>query len=624
MPRCAGFVDQIGAPIALAPPRPLSETLSGSWRRPAALQAVRRPRADWFELLVLVVFLAASAWVLALELARVGSNGAVWNGTTSPYPIDQLQYLSWIKDASNHLLASNLFVLHGTSHDYLEPMVVASAGLVVLGVAPAIALLVWQPVAIVAVFGTVWLLIRRQLSGCLETRIALCLALFAGLPSMYVDLWLPFWTWGYQVALLALACALGSLLIYDRARHGGRGIWLAAPLGALASWLHPWQGEVLVVMIAGAELAMWLQGARPRVLRPLAVIAMSVLPLVYYVILQRLDPSWRLGQFEASGSPSLTTVLVPIGLLGLPALLAYRLRPLTFVQAATRVWPFAALAVFFASRAGLGSSPTHSLLGITIPLAVLGVQGLASLGRGAPIGPAASSLRPFAFSLRPAASRSSSAFSLRPHRGRGASTFSLRRRRSFAASRFSFGTGRGLASRRPAGARRPRLGGVPPLRTIAVGLAATAAVLALTIPAAVSKFSLAHRLVREMRPPRRDEQRALNFLAHDPQPGGVLTGIHLGAMVPMDTGRHTYIGDCYWSLPYCEDRNTDAWLLLGWARLSPREAESFIFSTGARFVLKDCHEKARVWRKIRLIVVATHQFGCASVYEIANPWTFLQ
>lgn len=157
-----------------------------------------------------------------------------------------------------------------------------------------------------------------------------------------------------------------------------------------------------------------------------------------------------------------------------------------------------------------------------------------------------------------------------------------------------------------------------------MALVATAAVLGLTIPAAVSKFSLANRQVREMRPPRRDEQRALDFLARDPQPGGVLTGIHLGAMVPMDTGRHTYIGDCYWSLPDCQGRNTDAWLLLNWARLSPREAIAFVFSTGARFVLKDCREKPRVWRKIRIIVVATHNFGCATVYEIANPWTFLQ
>ena len=134
----------------------------------------------------------------------------------------------------------------------------------------------------------------------------------------------------------------------------------------------------------------------------------------------------------------------------------------------------------------------------------------------------------------------------------------------------------------------------------------------------MSKFSLAHRLVREIRPPRRDEQRALDFLARDPLPGGVLTGIHLGAMVPMDTGRHTYIGDCYWSLPDCYGRNTDSWLVLNWAKLAPRVADAFVFSTGAHFVLKDCREKWRVWHEIHSIVLATHHFGCATVYVLSS------
>ncbi len=483
--------------------------------------------------------------MLALDLARVASHGTAWNGTTSPYPIDQLQYLSWIRDASTHLLASNLFVLGATPHDYLEPMVAASAGLVALGVAPAIALLVWQPVAIVAVFAAVRSLVRWQLGSRLAVRIALCLALFAGLPSMQVDLWLPFWSWGYQVALVALACSLGSLLAYDRARHGGRGAWVAAPLGAVAGWLHPWQGEVLVVLIAGGELAMWFQGQRPRILRVVPVIAVSVLPLLYYAVLGRIDPSWRLGQLEATGPLALRSLLLPLAPLALPALLAYRLRPLTFLQAATRVWPFAAFAVFLLAKAGLGSSPPHAFLGISIPLAILGVEGV--------------------FSLRP--------------------LMRLRPRASIAA--------------------------------VAVG---ALVVLALTLPVAVSKLSLAQRVVRNIKAPRRDELLALRYLDRDPQAGGVLTGIHLGAMVPMDTGRHTYIGDCYWSLPDCQGRNTNAWLLLNWARLRPAVADAFVFSTGARFLLKDCRAKARVWHEVRSIVVARHRFGCATVYEIVNPW----
>ena len=505
--------------------------------------AGRLRRIDWFELAVLVLLAAVSMWVLVLNLVQVAAHGAAWDGTQSAYVVDQLQYLAWIRDASTHLLASNLFVLHSTPHDYLQPMVAISGGLVALGVTPPIALLVWQPVAISALFVAVRGFVRAQLRSRLAMRAALVLALFAGWPSMHFDLWLPFWTWGYQEAVLALACATGALLLYHLGREGGRLIWAAAVLGALASWLHPWQGEVVLMLIVSGEAIMWIGGQRARFWRPLAVIAATLLPLLYYVILARVDASWRLGQRGSTGFMPLQQLLWPLAPLAIPALFAYRRRSLNFIQAATRVWPFAAVAVYVLAENGLGSSPPHAFAGITIPMAVLAAEAVGSV-------------------------------------------------------------------------RWPRF--VPRRTTTALLL------LALTVPVAVEKLGIAHSLVKHQKTYTVNEQRALSFLARDPQPGGVVTPIHLGAIVPWETGRHTYIGDCYWSLPDCFTRNTNSWLVVHWGRVLPRYARAFVMSTGARFLLKDCKGRDHIWRELRKIIVSVQRFGCARVYELGSPSELVQ
>jgi hypothetical protein len=64
----------------------------------------------------------------------------------------------------------------------------------------------------------------------------------------------------------------------------------------------------------------------------------------------------------------------------LPAIVAYRTRPATFLAAATRVWPLAAFGIFLLSGTSLGATPLHAFQGITVPLAVLAVEGLQLLG----------------------------------------------------------------------------------------------------------------------------------------------------------------------------------------------------------------------------------------------------
>jgi hypothetical protein len=117
---------------------------------------------DPVELLVLAVFAVTSVWVLLLGLWWTITQGRIWTGVNGVYAQDVTQYLAWIRDASRHVLASDLFVLRGAPHDYLQPAIVVSGGLVAIGVAPWLALLLGQPVAVGGAFLAVRSLVHSQ------------------------------------------------------------------------------------------------------------------------------------------------------------------------------------------------------------------------------------------------------------------------------------------------------------------------------------------------------------------------------------------------------------------------------------------------------------------------------
>lgn len=212
---------------------------------------------DGVELLLFAVFAAVSMWVVVLNLRWGAALGVVWTGIDGELPVDQMQYLAWVQDASRHFLVSDLFVLRASAHDYLQPMVTISGGLVALGMAPWLALLVWKPVVLIAIFMALRACYHRVLAGRAERRAAVALGLFAAGWASLGEEWIPSLSWGY---LYALAALVGALVAYDRARVLGHGIWQAPVLGLLASWLHPWQGELLILVIAGVEAA----GVRTR------------------------------------------------------------------------------------------------------------------------------------------------------------------------------------------------------------------------------------------------------------------------------------------------------------------------------------------------------------------------
>jgi hypothetical protein len=383
--------------------------------------ARRRHRLDWFEVSALALFGVLSLSVLALDLWQVVVHGRVWTGTDGEYVVDQLQYLAWIRDTAAHGLVSNLFVLHSTPADYFQPAIMISGGLTALGVAPWLSLLLWKPVAVVTLFLVVRAYVGRSLAGRWPRRTALVLALFFGsFSSVYGafnvlgDLSPVFLTWGYVFGVMALAAMVAALVAYGDARARGRRLWLPGLLGSVASTLHPWNGELLIALIVAAEAVMllgaWLgrervagpdgrliwredrvvrrerlvrllRGvSRERLVLPAVAVGGTALPLLYYAVLVKADISWNLAQQASKHSFPFWSLAIAIAPLLVPALVTYRRPPATFLAAATRAWPVAAFGIFLLSGTSLGATPLHAFEGITIPLAVLAVEGVQMLG----------------------------------------------------------------------------------------------------------------------------------------------------------------------------------------------------------------------------------------------------
>ena len=338
---------------------------------------------------MLCLFAAVSLFVLGADVWQVIVHGRVWTGTDGVYIVDQMQYLAWIKDASKHVLSSNLFVLRDTPADYFNPAVVVSGGLTALGMSPWLSLLLWKPVAVIAFFFAVRAFAWRLLSGLWPRRAALVLALFFGSFtnvyghfSVLGDLFPGFLTWGYVFGVMALAAMVWALVAHNDSRLNDRRLWLAGLLGGLASLLHPWNGELLLAMVVAAELVMVLSHhyKRADLKLTIATIGGTAVPLLYYAILGKADLSWKLAQVASKHAFSFWSITIAIVPLLVPAAVAYTRRPTTFVAAAARTWPVAAFAIFVLSGTSLGATPLHSFQGITIPLAVLAVEGLQIIG----------------------------------------------------------------------------------------------------------------------------------------------------------------------------------------------------------------------------------------------------
>ncbi len=524
---------------------------------------LRTLRLDRAELALLGAFALISVWVLGLDLWQVVANGRVWTGTDGSYITDQLQYLAWIQSASRHLLVANLFVLHGTPADYFQPAVAISGLLVAFGMSPWLALLVWKPVAVIGLFFAVRAFAHRALpeAGRGPWLVVIALTLFYGSFTVVDgsfgvlgDLFPGFMSWGYPFALMAVAALIFALLGYDTARRAGRVAWGPGLLGALAGILHPWQGELLVVMLVCVELfssetraaltgglsarRLWAELSSPRIRLAAVSIGGTLLPLLYYAALDKLDLSWALGRTASKhGTLGLTIMLVLLPL-ALVALTGYRGPPRNFLMRTARIWPWATIIIFLQSSSSAGATPLHAIFGLTLPLSVLAVDGWLRMGW-----------------------------------------------------------------------RRLRFG-----RAAAVIL-----ILLFTVPTTYYELKVAKvnagPIPNNANFITRDEHEALTFLRRDPVDGGVLTRVYLGLAVPALTGRRTFVGDCIWSEPGCPARQRLSNRLLS-GRMSPTQAQQFVLSTRARFVLADCATRGDLDRRLGPLVQSAYRFGCAAVYEL--------
>jgi hypothetical protein len=400
----------------------------------------------------------------------------------------------------------------------------------------------------------------------------LALALFAGGGGVLGDEWLPFMAWGYPHAVLGVALIVAALLAYDSAYREQRVSVLAGALGFLASWVHPWQGEILLVILGAVELVRLRESMRAGLVRslrqPVLTAAATALPLIYYGILGRIDLAWRLGQGALLHSWPLDRILVPLIPLLVLSAPAYLRRPRGTLQATAMAWPIAAFIVYGVNASGFAGAPQHAWVGIAVPLGVLAVQAVRSfwlplLGR-IPVPPRAA----------------------------------------------GDGSQGDLAS---------RLGGAPAGRAVGV-LVAVLAVAALTVPGSAFTMRDAYKFIGPATHNQNllasSEVRALHYLAKDPDPGGVLSSPYLGDSVPGKTGRRVYDSDDWrWSQPNAFNRAHTARRLLA-GQLTPAAARHFVLQSGARFVLQNCGSRADLERTLRPIISSVHRFGCATLYKV--------
>src|SRR6202042_3178857 len=115
----------------------------------------RTPRVTRGELVLLVGLVCWGLFPVVLLLIHAanthtrltGADGLI--GADGELGGDQLQYLAWIRDASAHGLAGDLFRLTEIRRVYLQPLFTISGGLYRLGGPLPIAYMIFKPFAII-------------------------------------------------------------------------------------------------------------------------------------------------------------------------------------------------------------------------------------------------------------------------------------------------------------------------------------------------------------------------------------------------------------------------------------------------------------------------------------------
>ena len=367
----------------------------------------RGPRAFPAELTLVAAFAAWAFFpvvLLFIHAARThtqftGADGLI--GAHGVLGADQLQYLAWARDSAGHGLASDLFTLGPSGHVYLEPVFAVIGLLDRAGVPLRIGYLALKALAVLALVLACAAWARRLLGDRLgPCAAALTLSLFVFTPIAALLTWLQsgsdsflFQTyliagellpasaiWGSEPSAFAVALMPVVLLATERALDGRRigPALVAAGAALLASWLHPWQGITLVLILVGLAL---IRRREWGVIGAVAVAA--ALPLVYYLLLAHDNAAWRMASdYEHVSRFSALVLALGLGPLALLAALGVRRPRGSVSEQALLLWAPAALIAYFANDA----FAPHALEGLSIPFAVLAVRGFARLRLPAIVG----------------------------------------------------------------------------------------------------------------------------------------------------------------------------------------------------------------------------------------------
>jgi hypothetical protein len=515
------------------------------------------------------VFALLMAWALAPLIALaayVTVNGGVLTGTNGADFFDQFQYLAWIRDEGSHILASNLWMIGSTPHDYVQPMYLISGLLWRLGLGLQLAYVVWTPVAVVVLFSGYAVYVRSHLRGRLAVVAALSVALFYESPVLALATWTGHLSalhryqlvlttddatsalnlWGFAHAAIALGLMGVFLVAVERlltaAQARGRidpgHTAVAAVSGLLVAWLHPWQAVTLLLLVG----AVWVLAPSRRRLAVLVIpVVATVLPLLYGVILARFDPSWSSFQRQSTitGTGPGWALLASFAPLLVLAALGVR-RPRGDGEWMLLLWLLACAAVYFV----LPQFPPHALAGVTLPLAILAVRGW---GR-----------------LREA---------------------------------------------------------VAPPRPVAVALA-VALILLMSIPAAVFHAlgvrddlvaNVGGGLAQQEFRLTANQAAALSYLSRARRPGGVLAPWLLSMSIPGFTGRPVFAGHPQWQ-PHANVGITSTFFDPGVPDPTGALHRAILTRSGAVFVVADCHESGWLTRDLAPLARPVKRFGCETVY----------
>ncbi len=350
-----------------------------------------RNRLTLGEWLLLGLLAGWSLIPLAAGVAHLVQHGDVLGGTDGIGVVDHFQYLAWIREAGEDGLISNRYDLGASDGVYLQPMWLVSGLAWAVGLPIQAGLLIWKPACVLVLFAGSLAYVRRTLEGRGARLAALALALFYLPPAaalmgrtglgdaaednlVYLfgfELSPATFLWGYVQTAIAVGLMPVFLLAVERRRVG-----VAVAAGLVVSWVHPWQGMVLLGILAG--IAVWGRMVRPFVVPALATVA----PIVYFVVLAQIDPAWGEGS-EDVGYPHewawLIVAIAPLALFALAGALTGRpLRELDIQERMLLLWPLVTLVIYGA----LDRTFIYNVLsGLTIPLAVLAVRGARRLPR---------------------------------------------------------------------------------------------------------------------------------------------------------------------------------------------------------------------------------------------------